>query len=439
MNGYEIYIFFLCLVVFIALTTLFTIFTVWIVRLLVRIIRAGLEDEKIRKEYAKRQRLGKKVKNSEIFDRIISGLFGVLFLAVFIFSVGMTLTEEKMVGDIPVVRVVQSGSMSKKYEKNKYLFENDLNDQIQTFDLIVTKKLPDEKDLELYDIVVYEVDDILVVHRIIKIEEANATHPDCRWFTLQGDNVQFPDKTPVLYSQMRAIYEGDRIPYIGSFFAFMQSPAGYLCILLLIFGAIAIPLVEKILERERMKRLLREQQAAKKKALEEANLELPTTEPVQEQTEDKPEIEQTTAESVQPEAEAMPEEMQLALTEEENAFSFANLEDLDEPVASFMDFDADTDITLDALDEEKKNVYDGAYTRNTYDWFYDSLTFEERMEFIRLFVYREIGCAHLLPLYIIRGDNYAFFRIFFTNLSIYQNKVSATIIEKMWSYYLKNY
>lgn len=256
MKGYDLYVFFLCLIVFTLLTALFVVMITWIVRLLIKAIRGGLEDEKIKKEYYKAQCGCGKDCISGIVDKIISVVFCAFFAVFFIFALSLNLSEGKTVGDVPVMRVVQSGSMAKKYEKNKYLFENNLNDQIQTFDIIVTEKLPDEKDLKLYDIVVYEVDDVLVVHRIIKIEEPNVKHPDCRWFVLQGDNVQYPDKTPVLYSQMRAIYHGERIPYIGSFIMFMQSPAGWLCMLLIVIGSIAIPVVEWILNREREKRLI---------------------------------------------------------------------------------------------------------------------------------------------------------------------------------------
>ena len=399
---------------------------------MIRIIRAGLEDEKIRKEYLKRKRLGKKVKTSEIFDRIVSGLFGVLFLTVFIFSVGMTITEEKVVGDIPVLRVVQSGSMSKKYEKNKYLFDNNLNDQFQTFDLIVTEKLPDEKDLKLYDIVVYEVDDILVVHRIIKIEEPNSTHPDCRWFTLQGDNVQYPDKTPVLYSQMRAIYRGEKMSYIGSFVAFMQSPAGYLCILLLIFGSIAIPLVEKILERERMKRLrfildeIRRKKEEEKETM--AIAVVPTEEPKEEP---KP------VPAPAPVVQAKPEEKKVEVKPVPAPAPVPVTTQLPMPEPKPM---LDSKVWRPKLDEETlKKLYDGAFVRNTYDWFYDSLTEAERYEFIDLFVFKELGRSQYLPDFIIRGDNYAFFSVFFENIELFHDKLSPTLLEKMCQYCINAY
>ncbi len=123
-----------------------------------------------------------------------------------------------------------------------------LNDQLHTFDLIFTQELPGEFELELYDIVVYEYRGELIIHRVIGIEEPNASHPEHRHFLLRGDSVKWSDEFPVLYEQMRAIYKGNRIPFVGSFFAFMQSPAGYLCLLLVVFAMIATPLMEKKLK-----------------------------------------------------------------------------------------------------------------------------------------------------------------------------------------------
>ena len=96
----------------------------------------------------------------------------------------------------------------------------------------------------------------MIVHRIVEIEEPNEAHPDCRHFRLQGDAVDSPDRFPVLYEQMRAIYRGERTPFIGSFILFMQSPAGWLCILLIVVAMIAAPLLDKLLGDARKARLL---------------------------------------------------------------------------------------------------------------------------------------------------------------------------------------
>ena len=94
-----------------------------------------------------------------------------------------------------------------------------------------------------------------VIHRIVGIEEPNEKHPNERQFLLQGDAVENPDRFPVLYSQMQGIYEGERMPYIGSFLLFLQSPAGWLCVLLVVFTIIITPIVEKLIENEKRKRL----------------------------------------------------------------------------------------------------------------------------------------------------------------------------------------
>ena len=145
--------------------------------------------------------------------------------------------------------------MSEKHGANRYLHDNGINDHLQMYDLIVTSELPAENELSLYDVVIYEKNGEWIIHRIVGIEEPNEKHPDQRYFTLQGDAVKYKDEFPVTYDQMRAIWNGTRIPFVGSFIMFMQSPAGWLCILLCVFAMIATPLVEKKIQREKQIRL----------------------------------------------------------------------------------------------------------------------------------------------------------------------------------------
>lgn len=251
MTPYETYVFFLCLIVFIMLTALSVVCLTIITKLSIRLIRIGAEDENIIKEKTEKKTDKKFLK---IFDTVITGMVCISLLASFAVSVSISLSKAAPNNNIPTWRVVNTGSMSERNPENKYLFDNKINNQIQTFDLICTEKLPAENDLKLYDIVVYEVDEILVVHRIIEIEEPNESHPNERHFRLQGDAVDTPDRFPVRYEQMRAIYNGERIPFIGSFILFMQSPAGYLCILLVIVAIIATPYLNRRLASERDKR-----------------------------------------------------------------------------------------------------------------------------------------------------------------------------------------
>ena len=50
---------------------------------------------------------------------------------------------------------------------------------------------------------------------------------------------------------MKAIYRGYRIPFIGSFVLFMQSPAGWLCMLLIVGAMIASPILDNRLQKEK--------------------------------------------------------------------------------------------------------------------------------------------------------------------------------------------
>lgn len=252
MSGYELYVFFLCLVVFTLLTGLFTAMLYYIVKTTLKTIRHGLEDERIIKEYEKQKRENPIMQ--VICKCFCATVLAVVFVA-FCLSVSIQFAGDRAVGDMPSPKVVLSSSMSFKNDKNTYLKEHGLNDQFDRFDLILTRELPGEFELELYDIVVYDYHGTLIIHRIIGIEEPNEKHPGHRQFLLRGDANWYSDDYPVTYEQMLAIYRGEKIPYVGSFFAFMQSPAGYLCILLVVFAMIATPIVEKKFWTAKVERL----------------------------------------------------------------------------------------------------------------------------------------------------------------------------------------
>ena len=245
MTEYEIYIFVLCLVVFVALTAFFATLITCLVKMNLKLIKGGLADTEIEKQRAKE---AKKSAVFFTFEKILSALLLVVALTVFFFSLDVKINEKKP-AEKATVKVVKSPSMSKKDEFNKYLVENDLNNQFQMFDIIVVSPLPKASELKLYDIVVYEVDGQMVVHRIVEIKEPSATHTERR-FLLRGDANRYSDKFPVLYSQMRSIYAGKKVPYVGSFIIFMNSPAGWLCVFLIVVVCVAYPFIDKKLKKE---------------------------------------------------------------------------------------------------------------------------------------------------------------------------------------------
>ncbi len=250
MTAFDIYIFTLSLLIIVLLTVVSIAIVIIIMKLSCKLIQSGAEDDKILAEVNKTQSKSETI--WKFIDKVVSLIFSVLFLIAFVLSTMVACTKEISMGQIPVFRVVNSDSMSKKHEKNDYLIENNLNDQFDTFDLIITYDVPEEKDLKLYDIVVYRYDDMLVVHRIVQIVH---TKENGTYYMLQGDNEPRVDVMPVYYDQMIAIYHGERIPFIGSFIKFMQSPAGWICIVLVIVAMFAGPYLDKKLEKERAKRL----------------------------------------------------------------------------------------------------------------------------------------------------------------------------------------
>ncbi len=268
MEQFNLYIFFLCLIVFVLLTTILSTFVVLLVRYYVKMTKAGLNDEKIKIEYEKEKKKKSSV-ISKIIDKTVLILSCAVLFVAFIFSISISITDGDKVGAIPTLSVVQSGSMSYVNEKHSYIKEGDYTNQLQIFDLISLKKLPSEEDLKVGDVIVYTTKDMLIIHRIVRIEEPNEKHPNERYFLLQGDANTSADQFPVLYSQMKGIYGGMRIPFIGSFIMFMQAPAGWLCILLVVFAIIATPLAEKKIAREKALRIKYMLDLEKSKKLEE--------------------------------------------------------------------------------------------------------------------------------------------------------------------------
>ncbi len=254
MSPYEVYTFILCLIVFLMLGGLSVAMLLHLYKLTGRLIDLGAEDEEITMEYQKKA-TARKTKIWTILDRAVSVFLLMAICIAFAFSVYMQVSEDKAPNGIPSLKVVKSPSMSYIHEENQVLAQLGIGDQIQMYDLIVTHHLPQEMELQLYDIVLYEADGISIIHRIVDIEEPNDKRPDCRYFILQGDANGVPDRIPVYYSQMKGIYQGERLPFVGSFVMFMQSPAGWMCIILVVVVSLAAPLMGKKLERRKQNRL----------------------------------------------------------------------------------------------------------------------------------------------------------------------------------------
>lgn len=79
-----------------------------------------------------------------------------------------------------------------------------------------------------------------------------------------------------------------------------------------------------------------------------------------------------------------------------------------------------------------ESVYeDGQYT---YDAFFHTLTPKQKSEFGDLFISNKYGTHNYLPVYVIGGDNRAFFSKVFIYLGRFRETISAGLLEKMYQY-----
>lgn len=254
MTGFEVYSFIVCLIVFLLFGGVFAFFISYYVKTETRMVEAGLNDAVLKIEYEK---LKRKSRFSIVFDRAVSFFLCAFACLILVASIATNIISELRPGGSLSVKVVQSQSMALAHPQNTYLEKNGLTDRLEIHDAIVLHPMPKQEELKLYDIVMYEIDGEYVIHRIIAIEEPNAKHPDTRRFVLQGDAVPYPDAKMVEYSEMRGIYYGQKIPYVGSFVMFIKSPAGWLCIALIIFVIFLAPRLERKMWETKMKQLYR--------------------------------------------------------------------------------------------------------------------------------------------------------------------------------------
>ena len=135
------------------------------------------------------------------------------------------------------VMVVASGSMSMKNEANDYLVLNNLNNQFQTYDMIVLTGVQSSSQLKLYDVVAYRNDrGINVIHRIIDIEYVDG---EVRYIT-RGDANSATDNYHPRMKDVIGKYTNKKIPSIGIFIMFFQSYAGIVTILSVVYCSFMI-------------------------------------------------------------------------------------------------------------------------------------------------------------------------------------------------------
>ena len=166
-------------------------------------------------------------------------LLGAVF-AFFVFSLASKIQNNTMLfGDSTLV-VIASGSMS---EKNNDIIKKhpELNNQFDTYDIIGITKYQKQEEITLFDVVAYKnKKNITIVHRIVEIHTDEKTG-EVSYLT-QGDTNLYADNTSnsqyagyLTYDKIIGKYNGRRIKGLGIFVIFLQSPAGIVTVLSVVY------------------------------------------------------------------------------------------------------------------------------------------------------------------------------------------------------------
>lgn len=185
-------------------------------------------------------------KGLTIIGAVLCVVFGFMLICNLTIIIKGTLYPEKppaVLGNTPLV--VLSGSMS-----------GDAPDHIEVGDLIFVGKV-EAGDLEVGNIIAFMQGKTVITHRIIDIQTGENGE---LLFSTQGDANNAPDQHPVTENELVGIYKG-RIPKVGDFAMFMQTPLG-----MIIF--IGIPLAAFIVYD-----IIRRQRYAAKESKKTAELE----------------------------------------------------------------------------------------------------------------------------------------------------------------------
>lgn len=104
---------------------------------------------------------------------------------------------------------------------------NSMEPSIKNGDVIITKKVPEEK-IQVGDIITFKQDADIITHRISRIEEENG-----KKYITKGDNNNIEDSSKITYQEIKG-KEIITIPYLGKIINILQNKIVFWIILLII-------------------------------------------------------------------------------------------------------------------------------------------------------------------------------------------------------------
>lgn len=200
-------------------------------------INNGKEDLEIVKngyEMAKNERT-----KIHKFFKIISKVVSLLILLFVLFFFGLSLYSRFSGNAMPLGNqtfvVIATGSMSEKNEDNDYLINYD--NQFNAYDIIGISRYNSQSEVSIYDVVAFKnKDGTIIVHRIISIEETDEgigyiTRGDSN--NLSDTDIQYDGY--LSYENIIGHYNGSRVQSLGIFIIFLQSNAGIITIIAIVY------------------------------------------------------------------------------------------------------------------------------------------------------------------------------------------------------------
>ena len=157
--------------------------------------------------------------------KILKIIFGVIIWTIIIIATLITISTLRTRGrEVPnvfgyVPLVVKSESMEP---------------EIMIGDLIVTKEYnPNKRELKEKDIISFyaEIQNqrVVITHRIEHIININGMVA----YVTKGDNNKISDENQVAPGDVIAVYDGFRIPYLGTLINFIKTKVGFICCVIL--------------------------------------------------------------------------------------------------------------------------------------------------------------------------------------------------------------
>lgn len=238
MSSTEIIALIVTIVCLVSFCTVFTVLFYSYYRNNIEAVSSGKEDTALidnaideeKEKNSRPRKIAKKILN--VLSYVV---LGVIFVVFAISLVGKFSGGSIIFGDSTMI-VIASGSMSQR-NSDTVKEHPELTNQFNTYDMIGITKYKSQDDVSLYDVVAYKnKNGTTIVHRIVEMVNVDSS---VKYLT-QGDSNTVDDSgsqydTYLDYDSIIGKYDGRRIQTLGIFVLFLQSPAGAITVVSVLY------------------------------------------------------------------------------------------------------------------------------------------------------------------------------------------------------------